>query len=340
MAEYLRSKQVSRVIRLHAFCSVKGGVGKSTLAIVSAIYLSRKGRRVVVIDADLTGTSLADGLRLCAPDIPLTPEGSMDLLAPPAQRWLTLAQTESLRDARKSLPAQTGETGETLPPPPFFNDVLLFRGQGTSNECQMGAVLWRSSVHSELQVLPASSIRHDVNVALGWLYQEERLPWSCRLAWIIQAMVEQMPDLTDIVFDLPPGLFGFAHAILSLLVRVTDPKPMPPDFPSHSNYDVVYSINPFMVTTPDRSALLASVEEYIRLKPQIAQLGFLVNRTQEGIKKLRKEVVDRFGEHVSAIGVEQEFRSIDEAPLILGRLFQGGILPEPVPLLDNTLRLA
>lgn len=329
---------MSRVIRLHAFCSVKGGVGKSTLAIVSAVSLSRQGRRAIVIDADLTGTSLADGLKLCAPIVPLNADGNMDLIAPSTGKWLTLNQTEALRDARKGLSSQSGRR---LLPPPFLNDVLLHRNMDSDQDCQMSSVLWKSLVHPELQIIPASSIRYDVNVALGWLYQEERVRWSVRLAWILMSMAQQMPDLTDVIFDLPPGLFGFAQAVLSLFVRLSDPAAAKPSFPIPREHGISYEVNSFLVTTPDRSALLASVEEFLRLKPQIMNLGFLINRTQEGIKKVRKEISERFGQQVTALGIEQELRGIDDAPLVLGRLFQGGTIEEPefIELLGRTLRL-
>ncbi len=43
--------------------SVKGGVGKSTMALMSAAYLARKhGVKVWVIDADFSGTSIIEGL--------------------------------------------------------------------------------------------------------------------------------------------------------------------------------------------------------------------------------------------------------------------------------------
>ncbi len=51
-------------IDLHVFASAKGGVGKSTLAVACAKLLAATpGCLPIVVDADMTGTSLADGLR-------------------------------------------------------------------------------------------------------------------------------------------------------------------------------------------------------------------------------------------------------------------------------------
>jgi Mrp family chromosome partitioning ATPase len=48
-----------RTIGLHVFCSAKGGVGKSTLAVAAAKLLADRGRTCVLVDADLTGTPSA-----------------------------------------------------------------------------------------------------------------------------------------------------------------------------------------------------------------------------------------------------------------------------------------
>jgi len=50
-----------RPLGLHVFCSVKGGVGKSTLAVVTGKLLASLGRVPVVVDLDMLGASLADG---------------------------------------------------------------------------------------------------------------------------------------------------------------------------------------------------------------------------------------------------------------------------------------
>ena len=42
---------------LFAFTNSKGGVGKSTLAVHSTIWLAEKGKSVVLVDADVQGSS-------------------------------------------------------------------------------------------------------------------------------------------------------------------------------------------------------------------------------------------------------------------------------------------
>jgi hypothetical protein len=59
-----------KFLRCASFHSVKGGVGKSTLSYLVTRLLGERvkdGERVALVDADLTGTSLADALPLRAP---------------------------------------------------------------------------------------------------------------------------------------------------------------------------------------------------------------------------------------------------------------------------------
>ena len=67
-----------------SFHSVKGGVGKSTLSTRCALALARKRpeRRVYLVDLDLTGTSLADGLPLRAPDFGFPPNEPLNWRRP------------------------------------------------------------------------------------------------------------------------------------------------------------------------------------------------------------------------------------------------------------------
>jgi chromosome partitioning protein len=55
---------------LFAFTNSKGGVGKSTLAVHSTVWLAEKGKRVALVDADVQGSSSA-WLREASPETTL-----------------------------------------------------------------------------------------------------------------------------------------------------------------------------------------------------------------------------------------------------------------------------
>jgi cellulose biosynthesis protein BcsQ len=112
---------MGRSVRVHCFFSVKGGVGKSTLALALAQLLSRP-ERCVVLDLDLTGSSLSEGLSLQAPEIAVRGDGSMDLDAPPTGSYLGVDGSRAARDARKR-----AAPGLWLPPP-YMNDALRYEG--------------------------------------------------------------------------------------------------------------------------------------------------------------------------------------------------------------------
>src|SRR5688572_6722323 len=91
-------------LRCYSFHSVKGGVGKSTLAVLTALTLARRpGARVTLIDMDLTGTSLADALRLEAPAWDLADATApLPLLTPPT-RHLSVKETREWMEERDVL---------------------------------------------------------------------------------------------------------------------------------------------------------------------------------------------------------------------------------------------
>jgi len=55
---------------LYAFCTQKGGVGKSTLSVHAAVWLSEKGKNVAVVDADAQASS-SMWLKEASPALPV-----------------------------------------------------------------------------------------------------------------------------------------------------------------------------------------------------------------------------------------------------------------------------
>lgn len=284
-----------RVILLWAFCSAKGGVGKSTLAVATAKLLAAQGRTCMLVDADLTGTSLADGLRLCAPRVWKRADGEMDLDREP-DGYLTREETLAAR--RKRMSARTDDLRE---PPPFLNDVLVHRRDPRDpgepfRECLLRSVLWRHEPDDRVLYLPSSPAERDVDTALGWLYFESRHTWIGRMTWMFEAARIQIEGLTDIVLDLPPGLFGFADEALELLSHIDSNEPMPTGYPPNMTGGTgLWGVRPFLVTTPDRNDLGVALSYYQRRRLDFPNLTPVLNRGDEAPAAIARAVEEQFG---------------------------------------------
>jgi len=149
-----------------AFIHQKGGTGKSTLAIATAIWLAKRGRKVLLLDVDTQGTSsnwgrrygkkfgveaLAQHARLVAKDVAEYREEYEDLILdlPPT----VTAQTEKAIEVADALiiPTRPSQSdiwaldrlialilvSERKPAPPYFvvfnqsepDDIMDFKGQ-------------------------------------------------------------------------------------------------------------------------------------------------------------------------------------------------------------------
>jgi hypothetical protein len=303
---------------MHIFCSAKGGVGKSTLAVATAKLLAEQGHVCVLIDADLTGTSLGDGLLLRAPEVTADAEGKPDLAKPPTGRLLTREETVRLRKLRGSL---SWDNTQASPPPPFLNDALRYVGED-GGECQVESLFWRHVDDDKVRYLPSSPARRDIGVALGWLYDEEEFGWIQRMAWLFDGMCEQMPSLTDVVVDLPPGLFGFAHQMLALTSNLERGVPFPSGYPLWDG-KIRWKSNAMLVTTPDRADLIAAVEYATRFREQTGHVRLLLNKSAKmSMSSVRHILRDQFGEAIA----QTPLTPVGEMRGTLGEVFTTGTL--------------
>lgn len=281
-----------RNVKVHAFASTKGGVGKSTLALLAARTISAT-RVPLLVDLDLTGSSLADALDLEAPELAVDDDGRFDP-ASAALGWLS-SQDTLLRRHWRSRHASKGSPFIQLP---YTNDALMAR-----MPISIGEWLWRDPSDG-LRILPASSVQGDVQRATRILAEVDGIDWRDSLVVTLRELVEGLPDVTDIVLDLPPGTWGFSHGALAAMLALAD------DIESN---EICWSANPIFVTSPDRNALVPALE-YVVANDHWFPSGLrpVVNRTVEAPEFVRRAARTKLVEPLRSLGVEERLVFVNE----------------------------
>lgn len=308
-----------RKLHLYVYSSAKGGVGKSALALATATLWARRGAQVVVLDLDMTGTSLADGLRLVAPAVPADDTGVLDLTSKQARGFHTSEETRARRRSRK-----LDEEPERHVV--FLNDVFQTQtiAEGAS-DVHLPGLLWRCDPDDGVRYLPSSSLEQDVALALAHLYtpdEEGRTDgWQRRLAWILYSLVEQLPELAVVVLDLPPGLLGFAdraNFVASCYALREGPADVD-DWPPFDDEALSWDVHPFLVTSQDWDDLATALAWDLLYRPDLAPgLEPLVNRATRPHRDIQQDVAARFPE----LPIASRLRFVDLDALVLGKVFQ------------------
>jgi hypothetical protein len=338
-----------RRVCIHAFASVKGGVGKSSLAIACAKLLVEQGSKPVLVDGDMFGTSIADGLDLCAPEVKLDAGGRPDLHEPPTGKHYTLEETRRRRGLRRDAPV------DVKLPPVFLNDILedfdeQFAKEGYVKAPCIDALLWRHENDDGVAYLPSSPLREAVAESLGWIriHEQDRYfdDWVHCLAWTFEALLHQREDITDIVVDLPPGTIGLTHQLLVLLSYLETHQPnraMPVGYPSWNANGIAVIVNPFLISSADRNDMLPALEYLGQNQKKVPSLRLLVNRVALGtdIEALRASGRNMLGPALGALGIEQDMHKVDEYRETLGIIFKAGDLrvDDKIRALREVLRL-
>ena len=308
---------MARNITLHVFCSVKGGVGKSTLAVACAKLLAKSGRQPLVIDADLTGTSLADGMRLCAPQTTLRADGTVDVEAPPTGVFFSRAEVERLRRARRDNPTKKGL------PPPYLNDALRPYLESKVEKyvgLRVDALMWREEDDDNVWFLPSSALQRDVGESLGW-FGLAPYDWMGAMTLILNKVSLQWPELTDVVLDVPPGLFGFGQQML-MLARLLMGSGLPEGYPDWKNGPVTWSARAFLVTTSDANDILPVYEYMAQNATELLGVRVLLNKSTTVIPSPTAVLGPMLGAQI-------DLRRVVQVPLLmptLGRIFVDGTL--------------
>lgn len=297
---------------LHVFASVKGGVGKSTLAVTCARLLAARGRPAAVLDMDFTGTSLADGLGLRAPQLheDLSPATSP---AAPSSAWLSAEDTDSRRRLRRD--AQREGAGRYLP---YLNDLMTHHVP-QEPAYPIEHFLWRSD-DDAVRYLPSSPLRADVEVAADWL-RDDGGDYVHHVAWMIDHMLRAMPDLRDIVIDLPPGTVGFSHEVLALASALDLRKPLPEGYPPWDGTTGPWTVRAFLVTSEDRNDYRPALDYVAHRAAALPSLRAVFNRAERSLHDLRELAKAHFSE-AGALGIEGRVRRVQNDPYALGRMFR------------------
>ncbi len=209
---------MSGKLRCFSFHSVKGGVGKSTLSTFVAYGLARQGRDVVLIDLDLTGTSLSDVLAL---EAPRWAEDAIDLRSSPGAGFFDRATTlERIRerDPREAMRLQV----------PFLNDFLLWSDPDWSTEHDVvpGALSWRvKGGPGNLAVIPSSALPADLERIIPVIFDEEHAAFlEARIEVLLDALMPAQGERV-VVIDTPPTIPGLSRSVMSLALRLgSEPK--------------------------------------------------------------------------------------------------------------------
>ncbi len=204
-------------LKCYSFHSVKGGVGKSALSTMTALAEAARGADTLLMDMDLTGTSLSDVLDLVPPRF-TEEEGVLQLLDAPAG-FLTREDAARAIDARRAAREGASAVGA-----PFLNDYLLFETPSWDEARDIDdptALGWRmEGAPDTLRVLPSSALPRDLERILPLVFDEERAAFlEGRLEYLLDALV---PDSGErvLVIDTPPTIPGLSRAVLSLAIRL------------------------------------------------------------------------------------------------------------------------
>lgn len=211
-------------LRCLSFHSVKGGVGKSTLALLCARELARS-TPVVLVDMDLTGTSLADVLPLLPPKAAKR-AGKLVLTRPTPERW-------PRAEARALIEERGRAADPTCRGVPFLNDSFLERSDAArtsvDRDVDPWALAWSLEDVPHLHVLPSSALPSDLERILPLIYDDLYAGFlESRLEWILARLLADRRDLT-VIFDSPPTIPGLSAALLSLAMRLPERIPLATD---------------------------------------------------------------------------------------------------------------
>ncbi len=245
-----QDKEKTKVKRLVTIHSQKGGVGKTLIALYLARKFAQKGEgglglRTVLIDADLTGTSLAEAVPLVSPSFA-------------TNDFFTLEETQ----ARFREISQAIKPSQRWPNPSknrikFLNDVLfcdpirygrfIEKTEGDQDPLfKRRHLLWRVDELREsntpdfefglLRAIPSSGLPRHIAQCIPYVYKETATEFlGRRLTDVVVSLWSGDWDggtpFDTIIIDTPPVLTGVSHAVMGLRDSLAEHKANSASYP-------------------------------------------------------------------------------------------------------------
>jgi hypothetical protein len=181
---------------------------------------------------------------------------------------------------------------------------------------------WRHRHRDGVRYLPSSSLKADILVARRWLDTDREFEWLRRLCWVIDAALVQMEDITDVVLDLPPGLWGFAHQALVLGAALSTRGDLPANYPSWTKR-IAWNVAGWLVSSPDTNDLVMAVEYRGEVLPKFPELRLAVNRRTESETAIQARLARVFGPAMRALLRDTPLNLFDDDEFVR-RLFRVG----------------
>lgn len=295
-------------LRCYSFHSVKGGVGKSTLSVLTALGLAQRGNcQVTLVDMDLTGTSLADVLPLEAPawadvgaseplPLPRRPDGFLSC----DETRKRMELRDELADEARSRREEGADSREPRGVP-FLNDFLLFATADwdSQSDVDIGAMLWRVQglSHESLRVVPSSALPSDLDRTIPVIFDENHSGFlEGRLEFLLDALVPEDGEAV-VVVDTPPTIPGLSRSVLSLALRLSrEPKqPLADDgFIPERLLKARVNWTAFLVGSMDHQDVRAANRWLSQVgEEEQNHIRFLVNRSQHGDEQQLQALLQR-----------------------------------------------
>lgn len=320
-----------RTIRLHTFCSVKGGVGKSTLATSAAKYIAQKNRTPIFFDCDLSGTSIADGMKLLAPEVQMI-DDVVNVLGEPTKRYLSHPQTEEARRTRRTKKVKDGLTKDRPYTLPYVNDALNYafavrrRADVPRKAPRTDAMLWRHEKDDGVRYFPSSSLFYDVQAAMCW-FLKDPFDFGYALMHVVNAAVESIPDATDVILDLPPGIYGFPHEALAIAATIEVGELFAEDLPQWVEGPIQWAINPILVTSQDPNDYVPALEFLMLRQEDLYSLRAVINKvSSNNVNALKLAAKTKLGPMLEDAKVEDKYFTTMPFDEELSKIFIDGDL--------------